>query len=290
MRDAETDFEEFVAARGPRLLRVAWLLTGDTHLAEDLLQTVLAKVWPKWRGIAAENPEAYVRRALVNTASSWWQRRWRGEVPHGEVPDTVTAVADPFASVDLEQSLAVLIRRLPARQRAVVVLRYFEDLSVEETAEVLGCRPGTVKSQAAKALAMLRGRSRRCRAWRRVVSGVDEEPEPEEEWELSVLLERAVPQPTAPHDRMAQIRRRVRRRRRRRVAAGALAAVGGVTAAAVVAAALLQPAGPVTPRGQQVLPAASPSRAVPAPGSPCRRRRGARTPATRWSAWTSCPG
>lgn len=97
---------------------------------------------------------------------------------------------------------------------------------------------------------------------------MDEEPEPEEEWELSVLLERAVPQPTAPHDRMAQIRRRVRRRRRRRVAAGALAAVGGVTAAAVVAAALLQPAGPVTPRGQQVLPAASPSRAVPAPGSP----------------------
>ncbi|MFE0631452.1 SigE family RNA polymerase sigma factor [Streptomyces sp. NPDC058864] len=158
MRDAETDFEEFVAARGPRLLRVAWLLTGDTHLAEDLLQTVLAKVWPKWRGISGENPEAYVRRALVNTASSWWQRRWRGEVPHGEVPDTVvTAAADPFASVDLEHSLAVLIRRLPARQRAVVVLRYFEDLSVEETAEVLGCRPGTVKSQAAKALTMLRG-------------------------------------------------------------------------------------------------------------------------------------
>ncbi|MDX3238479.1 SigE family RNA polymerase sigma factor [Streptomyces sp. ME03-5709C] len=158
MRNAETDFEEFVAARGPRLLRVAWLLTGDRHLAEDLLQTVLARVWPKWRGIAGESPEAYVRRALVNTASSWWQRRWRGEVPHGELPDTVPAAsADPFASVDLEQSLAVLIRRLPARQRAVVVLRYFEDLSVEETADVLGCRPGTVKSQAAKALAALRG-------------------------------------------------------------------------------------------------------------------------------------
>ncbi|MEU6339984.1 SigE family RNA polymerase sigma factor [Streptomyces sp. NPDC046977] len=155
MRDAAPDFEEFVTARGPRLLRVAWLLTGDAHLAEDLLQTVLAKVWPKWRGIAAENPEAYVRKALVNTHSSWWQRRWRGEVPHGEVPAGASE-GDPFASVDLEQSLAAVVRRLPPRQRAVVVLRYFEDLSVEETAAVLGCRPGTVKSQAAKALGMLR--------------------------------------------------------------------------------------------------------------------------------------
>ncbi|MFE0631453.1 hypothetical protein ACFW3D_31405 [Streptomyces sp. NPDC058864] len=95
-----------------------------------------------------------------------------------------------------------------------------------------------------------------------------EGPEPEDEWELSVLLERVVPQNPAPHDRMAQIRRRVRRRRRRRVAAGALAALGGVTAAAVAAAALLQPAGPVTPRGQDVLPAAPPTRGAPAPGSP----------------------
>ncbi|MEU4096770.1 SigE family RNA polymerase sigma factor [Streptomyces sp. NPDC026673] len=155
MRDAAPDFEEFVTARGPRLLRVAWLLTGDAHLAEDLLQTTLAKVWPRWRSIAGENPEAYVRKALVNTHASWWRRRWRGEVPHGDVP-VVAAAGDPFASVDLEQSLAALVRRLPPRQRAVVVLRYFEDLSVEETAHVLGCRPGTVKSQAAKALGMLR--------------------------------------------------------------------------------------------------------------------------------------
>ncbi|TVL92476.1 SigE family RNA polymerase sigma factor [Streptomyces sp. SAJ15] len=148
-------FEEFVAARGPRLLRVAWLLTGDRHLAEDLLQTVLAKVWPRWRAIAADDPEAYVRRALVNTHTSWWRRRWRGEVPHGELPDT-GAGTDPFAEVDLERSLASAVRGLPARQRAVVVLRYFEDLSVEETARVLGCGPGTVKSQAAKALRSLR--------------------------------------------------------------------------------------------------------------------------------------
>ncbi|MEU8822329.1 SigE family RNA polymerase sigma factor [Streptomyces sp. NPDC048636] len=154
MSAATPGFEEFVAARGPRLLRVAWLLTGDVHLAEDLLQTVLAKVWPKWRRIAADNPEAYVRKALVNTHASWWRRRWRGEVPHDEVPD-VTAVPDAFEGIDLEQSLAAAVRRLPGRQRAVVVLRYFEDLSVEDTAEVLGCTAGTVKSQASKALRTL---------------------------------------------------------------------------------------------------------------------------------------
>lgn len=153
---SEGGFEEFVAARGQRLLRVAWLLTGDTHLAEDLLQTVLAKVWPKWSRIADENPEAYVRQALVHTHASWWRRRWRGEVPHGDLPDLAPA-RDAYAGVDLEQALATAVRALPVRQRAVVVLRYFEDLSVTETAEVLGCTEGTVKSQAAKALRTLRG-------------------------------------------------------------------------------------------------------------------------------------
>ncbi|MEV5355821.1 MULTISPECIES: SigE family RNA polymerase sigma factor [unclassified Streptomyces] len=150
------DFEEFVEACGPRLLRMAWLLTGDAHLAEDLLQTALAKVWPKWPRIAREHPEAYVRKTLLTTHASWWRRRWRGEVPHGEVPDR-PAGGDPFTGVDLEQALSVTVRQLPPRQRAVLVLRYFEDLSIEETADVLGCRPGTVKSQAAKALRTLRG-------------------------------------------------------------------------------------------------------------------------------------
>ncbi|MCW2870985.1 MAG: sig38 [Streptomyces oryziradicis] len=96
---ARPDFEEFVAACGPRLLRVAWLLTGDGHLAEDLLQTVLAKVWPKWHRIAPDHPEAYVRKALVNTHASWWRRRWRGEVPHDEVPD-IAAAADAYENTD----------------------------------------------------------------------------------------------------------------------------------------------------------------------------------------------
>ncbi|GAB2584860.1 SigE family RNA polymerase sigma factor [Streptomyces capparidis] len=156
VKSAAPDFDEFVTARGPRLLRVAWLLTGDAHLAEDLLQTVLAKVWPKWRRIAQDSPEAYVRRALVNTHASWWRRRWRGEVPHGELPDAA-ADGDPFGDVDLEQTLAAAVRSLPVRQRAVIVLRFFEDLSVEDTAEVLGCSPGTVKSQTSKALRTLHG-------------------------------------------------------------------------------------------------------------------------------------
>ncbi|GGZ15694.1 DNA-directed RNA polymerase sigma-70 factor [Streptomyces inusitatus] len=150
-----SDFEAYVAARGARLLRVAWLLTGDAHLAEDLLQTVLAKVWPKWRKISGDHPDAYIRKALVHTHASWWRRRWRGELPHGELPDTV-ASWDAYASVDLEQSLAAAVRALPVRQRAVVVLRFFEDLSVEETAATLGCAPGTVKSQSSKALRTLR--------------------------------------------------------------------------------------------------------------------------------------
>ncbi|MEU0524749.1 SigE family RNA polymerase sigma factor [Streptomyces niveus] len=153
--DRDGDFEAFVAARGPRLLRVAWLLTGDAHLAEDLLQTTLAKVWPKWHRISGERPEAYVRKALVHTHASWWRRRWRGEVPHGEVPDAAGSF-DAYESVDLEQSLAAAVRSLPIGQRAVVVLRFFEDLSVEDTAATLGCAPGTVKSQSAKALRTLR--------------------------------------------------------------------------------------------------------------------------------------
>ncbi|MFE6738267.1 SigE family RNA polymerase sigma factor [Streptomyces tubercidicus] len=155
MTGATPGFEEFVAARGPRLLRIAWLLTGDAHQAEDLLQTVLAKVWPKWRRIAGGQPEAYIRKALVNTYASWWQRRWRGEVPCGELPD-LPASSDAFSDVDLERALGAVVRRLPRRQRAVIVLRYFEDLSVEQTAATLGCQPGTVKSQAAKALRTLR--------------------------------------------------------------------------------------------------------------------------------------
>ncbi|MGW2250562.1 SigE family RNA polymerase sigma factor [Kitasatospora sp. NPDC001660] len=158
MSDAAPDFEEFVAACGPKLLRTAWLLTGDPHQAEDLLQTALAKVWPKWDRIAIERPEAYVRKVLVNSHVSWWRRRWTGELPHGELPEPPVHRADPFEDVVLSQVVATAVRALPPRQRAVVVLRFFEDLSVEETAEVLRCTTGTVKSQSHRALAALRGK------------------------------------------------------------------------------------------------------------------------------------
>ncbi|MFF5567863.1 SigE family RNA polymerase sigma factor [Streptomyces sp. NPDC012623] len=155
MNPGDADFEAFVAARGARLLRVAWLLTGDPYLAEDLLQSALAKVWPKWSRISGDRPEAYVRKALVHLHASWWRRRWRGELSYAEVPETAGPV-DAYARVDLEQSLAAAVRALPVRQRAVVVLRYFEDLSVEDTAATLGCTTGTVKSQSSRALRTLR--------------------------------------------------------------------------------------------------------------------------------------
>ncbi|MDH6708943.1 RNA polymerase sigma-70 factor (sigma-E family) [Kitasatospora sp. MAA19] len=157
MNDGTPDFEEFVSACGPKMLRVAWLLTGDPHQAEDLLQTALAKVWPKWERISIDRPEAYLRKTLVNCHVSWWRRRWTGEVPHGELPEPPAANADPYEGVVLGQVVAQAVRALPPRQRAVVVLRFFEDLSVEETAEVLRCSTGTVKSQTHRAIAALRG-------------------------------------------------------------------------------------------------------------------------------------
>jgi RNA polymerase sigma-70 factor (sigma-E family) len=151
---AEPDrFADFVTARSTRLLRTAYLLTHDWAHAEDLLQTSLAKAWFAWRRIEAD-PEPYVRKVMVNTYASWWRRRWNGEHPTQDMPERVGR--DEYAPVDDRQSLWTALRRLPRRQRVVVVLRYFEDLSEAETAEALGISVGTVKSQAARALAKLR--------------------------------------------------------------------------------------------------------------------------------------
>ena len=146
-------FDEFVATRSRALLRTAYLLTGDHGLAEDLLQTALAKCWFSWGRIDGP-PEPYVRRALATTYATWWRRRWRGEQPTGNLPDR----GDPAATapVDDRDALWRALGALPRRQRAVVVLRYYEDLSEAETASALGISTGTVKSQAAKALATLR--------------------------------------------------------------------------------------------------------------------------------------
>lgn len=144
-------FEEYVAARRAALLRTAYLLTGQHADAEDLVQVALVKAVPRWARIA-DDPEPYVRRILVNeNVSRWRARRWR-EVHTDTLPERPAAGGDRDAALVLRDALA----QLAPRQRAVIVLRYFEDLTERETADVLGVRIGTVKSQARDALARLR--------------------------------------------------------------------------------------------------------------------------------------
>lgn len=136
-------FAKFVASRSEALLRSAWLLTGDSGRAEDLLQTVLARAWRHWaRIVAGGQPEAYVRRALYTTYVSWWRRRWRDEVPAAQPPEVAGRgdLADEEANRD---AIRRALDRLSRQQRAIVVLRYAEDLSIERTAELLGCSIAT---------------------------------------------------------------------------------------------------------------------------------------------------
>ncbi|TNM50193.1 SigE family RNA polymerase sigma factor [Nocardioides albidus] len=148
------DFDDFVAARSTQLLRTAYLLTRDHDRAEDLLQTALARAWLSWHRIDTD-PEGYVRRILVNTYATWWRRRWNGETPTSRLPE---AVDEHGRAEDdsLRQDLWAALGRLPRGQRAVIVLRYFEDLTEAETARLLGCSLGTVKSQTARAFTRLR--------------------------------------------------------------------------------------------------------------------------------------
>jgi RNA polymerase sigma-70 factor (sigma-E family) len=150
------EFSEYAAARWGSLFRTAYLLTGDHGLAEDLLQTVLVKcyvAWPRLR--AAESADAYVRKALTNTYISWRRKKsWGREHPTEELPDL--AVEDAGVDLSVRQVVMRALEQLPPRQRAVVVLRFYEDLGVERVASTLGCSTGTVKSQTSDALAKLR--------------------------------------------------------------------------------------------------------------------------------------
>jgi RNA polymerase sigma-70 factor (sigma-E family) len=152
--DAETQFAAFVHGRGAALQRTAYLLTGDWALAEDLLQTALAKSYLAWGRIRHQDPEGYVRKVLANTHATWWRRKWRGESPTEVLPEA--AARDAWGSVDDRMALASAVARLPRRQRAVIVLRFHEDMSEADVAATLDCSVGTVKSQTAKALAKLR--------------------------------------------------------------------------------------------------------------------------------------
>jgi RNA polymerase sigma-70 factor (sigma-E family) len=147
------DFEEFVRGRSTALLRTAYLLTGNRSAAEDLLQGVLERVYRRWPSIS-DSPDAYVRRALANAATSRWRRKAPVEVTLTIAHDR--AADDRPGLVDLRDQLARGLMSLPARQRAILVLRYFDDMSAAQTADALGCSVGTVKSQTSRGLARLR--------------------------------------------------------------------------------------------------------------------------------------
>ncbi|ELS53103.1 SigE family RNA polymerase sigma factor [Streptomyces sp. ISL-22] len=154
--EQEAQFQEFVRARWSHLVRTAYLLTGDAHHAEDLTQTALAKAYRSWRRVArTDNPEAYVRRMLVSCNSDRFRKRRVAESLTAAPPE-VAGRDEAYSLADERGALLGALAQLPPRQRAVVVMRYWEDLSEAEVAEVLGCSPGTVKSQASKGLAKLR--------------------------------------------------------------------------------------------------------------------------------------
>ncbi len=168
--EAPEGFGAFVTERSPALVRSAWLLTGDRATAQDLVQTALAKTWVRWdRVVRQEAPEGYVRRVMVTTYLSWRRRRWHGELPTDTVPERA-AERDLFGEAELRATVRAALDELPRRQRAVVVLRYFDDLTEAQTAQALGCSVGTVKSQSAKALAKLRASAHLSAIWGEEVS------------------------------------------------------------------------------------------------------------------------
>lgn len=157
---ADEEFRDFVAARSAALVRSATFLTGDEALAQDLVQAALAKTWLRWpRVVRQDAPEAYVRRVMVSTFLTWNRLRWRHEQPLSDMPDRISG-HDDFSEADLRACVRAAIRGLPPRQRAVVVLRYLDDLTETQAASALGCSVGTVKSQTAKALTTLRNSPR----------------------------------------------------------------------------------------------------------------------------------
>lgn len=157
----DREFHDFVVGRWPHLMRTAFLLTGEQHAAEDLVQSTLEQVYVAWHRVAsADAPEAYVRRVMINTHARRYRKKLRefllprsgdAGLTH-EVADT----GDRIAQADDRHTLLTALAELPARQREAVVLRYWEDLTETQTAEAMGCSVGTVKSNAAKGIAKLR--------------------------------------------------------------------------------------------------------------------------------------
>jgi RNA polymerase sigma-70 factor (sigma-E family) len=150
--DAVPDFDGWVTARGPALLRLAYTLTGNAADAEDVVQEALARALPRWERISrVENLEAYVRRMVVNAHTSWWRKFRRRESPVEQVRDTTVPAASPQ-----DEGLWAACRALPEPQRTAVVLRYYEQLEYAEIAELTGVREGSVRSRVSRGLASLR--------------------------------------------------------------------------------------------------------------------------------------
>ncbi len=151
----EDAYRDYVRARLPSLTRVAFLLTGDRHLAEDLVQTALIKLARHWERVSHSGAvDPYVRKMIYHEHVSWWRRRHAPVAPFSDLPDL--PVADSTSATVTSLAVRQALARLAPRQRAVLVLRYFEDLTEAQAAEALGCSVGTVKSQARDALARLR--------------------------------------------------------------------------------------------------------------------------------------
>ena len=153
-----SSFEAYVAARGVALVRFAFLLTGDAHRAEDLTQDCLARAYLRWAAIRrTDQPDAYVHRLLINASRSWWRRRSNRELPVEGTAER-SAAGDLSAESAERDAMQRLIATLPHRQRAVLVLRYYEDLDDATIAQILECTPATVRTHAMRGLNKLRER------------------------------------------------------------------------------------------------------------------------------------
>ncbi|GAA5184296.1 SigE family RNA polymerase sigma factor [Rugosimonospora acidiphila] len=153
--EANARFGEFAALRTPALLRAAYLLTGDQHAAEDLVQSALAKTLVRWRSLRHEDPEGYVRTVMYREQVSWWRRRrYHRETPVGLPADR--AGSDPHEQTDLRVSMREALSRLTPAHRTILVLRYYEDLTETQVAAVLNCSVGSVRSRTHRAVSRLR--------------------------------------------------------------------------------------------------------------------------------------
>jgi RNA polymerase sigma-70 factor (sigma-E family) len=152
--DVEAEYREFAEARATQRFRIAYLMCGDWHEAEDLVQSTLAKLFVAWSRVReVESADAYARRTLLNTFLAQRRLKRSSEMPVAHVMEATSA---PGVDADLRMTLIAALRRLPSRSRAVVVLRYVEDHSIESVAELLGATPSAVKSLNTRGLAQLR--------------------------------------------------------------------------------------------------------------------------------------